>query len=563
MVGLNEHIEDEAAPEAEEPRTRARRGWAFPWGRARRAAGEHSALGEKLITGAPARIMRPRIIFFSCLGVLLAFGLLMVYSASSVEALSETGSATYYLERQAMFVAVGLLGIFVLGNIPLHIYRTNVTRVIWFAMMLLLGAVLIIGTNVGGATRWISLPLIGQLQPSEFAKPVIILTVAKIMHEYYEDQSMETHVFVTQMLVCLVIPGIALMLQPDTGTLIIIVAAVLAMGYFAGFSYKLIFGLFAIAGIAVVIFVASSPYRLARVITASDPWDDPYGSGYQATRAIMAFASGGLFGRGIGNSTMKYSYLPEAHNDYILAIIGEELGFVGTLIFFAVFALLIYSGFKIAAQSPSVQGRLIAYGCTFTILVQFLVNVLGILGVTPMTGKPLPFISYGGSSMISMLLMCGLMLRVSLESNPQTVYDARRAGLRVVRDAPDEPDPALSARGIEGSTAGVPHVRSARSGHAGFSVVDGTKATDAPRSAGVRTAQLVSDRMPQGGTDASRSERSGTYERVNLGSSAADRLRADGGRPTVRPRTDTGVPYGGRTRRSSRGSSSRGDSHDR
>lgn len=563
MVGLNEHIEDEAAPEAEEPRTRARRGWAFPWGRARRAAGEHSALGEKLITGAPARIMRPRIIFFSCLGVLLAFGLLMVYSASSVEALSETGSATYYLERQAFFVMVGLLAIVFFSRIPLSVFRTNLMWLFWAAMVLLLVAVLIIGHSAGGATRWISLPLIGQLQPSEFAKPVIILTAAKILHEYYEAQSIPAHMFVRLIFICLVVPLIALGLQPDTGTMLIIVTSVFAMCYFAGFSYRLLVGLLIVAVALLAIYIAVEPYRLARFFAASDPWDDPYGSGYQATRAIMAFASGGLFGRGIGNSTMKYSYLPEAHNDYILAIIGEELGFVGTLIFFAVFALLIYSGFKIAAQSPSVQGRLIAYGCTFTILVQFLVNVLGILGVTPMTGKPLPFISYGGSSMISMLLMCGLMLRVSLESNPQTVYDARRAGLRVVRDAPDEPDPALPARGIEGSTAGVPHVRSARSSHAGFSVVDGTKATDAPRSAGVRTAQLVSDRMPQGGTDASRSERGGTYERVNLGSGAADRLRADGGRPTVRPRTDTGVPYGGRTRRSSRGSSSRGDSHDR
>lgn len=561
MLGIKGHIEEEAQAGAESSRERARGGRTHVRGRDRRAAGDHSALGERLIAGAPARIMRPRIIFFSCLGALLAFGLLMVYSASSVEALSETGSATYYLERQAFFVAVGLIAILALANIPLDLFRSQAMWGIWFAMMLLLGAVLLFGQNAGGATRWISLPLIGQLQPSEFAKPVIILIVAKIMHEYYEEQSIETHMLIRHLAVCLAIPAAALMLQPDTGTLIIIIASVFAMCYFAGFSYRLLIGLVACAGIVVLIFVLSSPYRMARIFTASDPWDDPYGSGYQATRAIMAFASGGLFGRGIGNSTMKYSYLPEAHNDYILAIIGEELGFVGMIIFFAVFALFIYAGFKIASQSPSVQGRLIAYGCTFTILAQFLVNVLGILGVTPMTGKPLPFISYGGSSMISMLIMCGLMFRVSRESNPPTVYEARREGFHVVHHVPSAPDAALPVSGIEGSTAGTPHARSARRESGGFSVVDGAKDASASGAATApRAARAPHDRTARRRPDAHRTERGGSYERVNLGSSAADRLRTGVARSRgARTRPDADAPEDGYAR----GSSSRGDTHDR
>ena len=191
----------------------------------------------------------------------------------------------------------------------------------------------------------------------------------------------------------------------------------------------------------------------------------------------MAFASGGLFGRGVGNSTMKYHYLPEAHNDYILAIIGEELGFVGTLLFFAVFMLMIYAGFKIAERCPSMQGRLIAYGCSIVLVLQFFVNALGILGVTPMTGKTLPFISYGGSSMMASLILAGLIVRVSVESNPRTVHDARRDDFAVIADGGD-----VSGH-IGRSTAGTPRVRSSRTAPAdarrrapergGFSVMDG------------------------------------------------------------------------------------------
>lgn len=149
----------------------------------------------------------------------------------------------------------------------------------------------------------------------------------------------------------------------------------------------------------------------------------------------MAFASGGLFGRGIGNSTMKYSYLPEAHNDYILAIIGEEVGFVGTVLFFLVFAMLIYSAFRIAEQATDRRGALMASGSAVILAVQFLINALGILNVFPMTGKPLPFISYGGSSIIVSLMLAGLILRVSYESARRDEYDRRRESFAVMDES--------------------------------------------------------------------------------------------------------------------------------
>ena len=273
-------------------------------GRARREAGEHSALGERLIAGVPARIMRPRLVFIACLAALLAFGLLMVYSASSVEALSEYGSSTFFLERQAFFIAAGLALAAVLSRIPLAIMRSHLAWWAWGGIVLLLVAVLVFGRNVGGATRWVELPLIGQLQPSEFAKSVIIVTAAKILHEYYEEQSIDAWTMIKMLAACIVVPLFFIILEPDFGTCLIIAGTVFVMCYFAGFSYKLI-GLVLLVGALIgAIFIFSSSYRAARVFTVSDPWADPYGDGYQATLAIMAFASGGIFGRGIGTSTM-------------------------------------------------------------------------------------------------------------------------------------------------------------------------------------------------------------------------------------------------------------------
>ena len=478
--------------------------------RTRRPEGGHSALGERLIAGIPARIMRPRIVFLACLVAILAFGLLMVYSASSVEALKETGSSVYYLQRQAIFIAIGLTGMLAVSRVPLVVMRSKLAWWAWGAMLVLLMLVLLVGKDAGGARRWI---LIAgqQFQPSEFAKAVVVVTAAKIFYEYYEEGSLDTARFLALLIACAGAPLLTIILEPDMGTCLIIAGSVFCMAYFAGFSYKLIGAVLGIGALLAVVLILSSDYRADRLFLGN-PWDDPYDTGYQATLAIMAFASGGLFGRGIGNSTMKYNYLPEAHNDYILAIIGEELGLVGTLAFFAVFAVMVYAAFKIAWQSPSIQGRLIASGSIVLIALQFLINILGILGVTPMTGKTLPFTSYGGSSMIASLILMGLVLRVSIESNPKTVYDVRRDDFAVV----DE------------STAGEPRLRGARSG--GFTVLDGaqgrprgTGRDDARPQAPRRSAPLASTRGGWGDGAQGRS-------RVDLGRDPADRLRRSGPR---------------------------------
>lgn len=496
---------------AERPRPRAagaRPGRPGP----RRGAGE---LAERLIAGVPARIMAPRIVFLCALGAILAFGLLMVYSASSVEALTENGSSTYFLTRQAGFIALGLVAMFGVSRVRLETMRSDKIWYIWIALVVVLVLVRLIGEERGGAVRWISFGGI-QLQPSEFAKSVIIVVAAKVFYEYYDEGSVDTGTFLFKLAACVLVPLLAIIAEPDLGTCIIIGGTVFVMCYFAGFSYRLILPLLGVCLVVAALFILTSGYRSARLM--SDPWADPYGDGYQATLAIMAFASGGFLGRGIGNSTMKYNYLPEAHNDYILAIIGEELGFVGTVIFIAVYVVMVAAAFRIARQAPTFQGRLIASGAAFILILQFLINALGILGAMPMTGKTMPFISYGGSSMIGSLLVAGLIWAVSRSSSGRSVHDERRRGIRVVGDAP-----APARGGVEGSTAGTPHRRSERAGGGSFSVVSGGPAGGgAPRGGAA----------PAGPRPRPRRGAGGPYGRVDLGDDPADRLRTRG--PRVR-----------------------------
>lgn len=523
--------------------------------RRKATATEHSELGEKLIAGVPARIMRPRLVFASCLAAIIAFGLLMVYSASSVEALKETGSSTYYLVRQAVFVFGSLVLLVILNCrrlLPWRLTRSGTLWAAWFAVILMLVVVRLVGVggDTWGASRWINLGFF-TLQPSELAKPVIMLVVAKIFADYYEDRSIDTGTFILRSLVAVGLPLALIMSQPDLGTTLIILGAVFIVAFIAGVSYRLVAIVAVCAALAVLALIVVEPYRFARLLVASDPWSDPYDTGYQATLGIMAFASGGLFGRGLGGATMKYSYLPEAHNDYILAIIGEELGFFGTILFVAVFCAMIWAAFSIARRAPTLHGQLLASGCAALLMLQFLVNALGILGVTPMTGKPLPFVSYGGSAVLGSITLAAIILRVSLESGASSVHAERRADFALMDD-----QDAVSDH-IGRSTAGEPRPRSASRGAAsGFSVYDG-----GARQGSARTRPAPASRRE-------RSTPAGGYERINLSGGEPDRLR----RRDDRPR-ETGDGYGSsaarpRVRRSGDGRepyrpSSRRDRYDR
>lgn len=468
--------------------------------------------GERLIAGVPARIMKPRLTFLMCLVAIVSFGLLMVYSASAVEAQSDNLDPMHYLLRQVAFVLLGTVAIVVIARWRnlWKLLRDNGSWVCWGIVLFLLVVVSAMGAIGGGARRWIDLGFF-TLQPSEFMKPAMILVAAKLLSAFYIERSIDGNPFIVRIAAAVLIPLFFIGLQPDLGTVIIIGMTVFVMAFLSGLSMRLVIGLFAFLVVAFVGLMLVAPYRLQRFTVFTDPWADQYGAGYQATLAIMAFASGGLFGRGIGNSTMKYMYLPEAHNDYILAIIGEEVGFFGTAIFLVVFFTMIWNAFKIAEQADSPFSRLVAQGCAIVLAIQFLVNAAGILSLAPMTGKTLPFISYGGSSMLASMILAGIILRVSIESGHNTSIGARRETFAVMsRD--DE-----GSSHVGRSTAGRVRVRrSSASGPSssareGFSVYDGAH--------GGSTRETPRD------TSRPYRRHEGPYGRIDLHGDAADRLR--------------------------------------
>ncbi|HIU23489.1 MAG TPA: putative lipid II flippase FtsW [Candidatus Coprovicinus avistercoris] len=409
------------------------------------AIGGRSTTGRSREHVVPARFMQPRIMLIVATVLLVAFGLLMVYSASSVEALTSTGDAAYYFKRQVLTTAVGVVAAIVLAKTDYHLWSQHLLLVIWAIAIALLLFTAATGVATKGAVRWIEIAGIS-IQPSEFSKIVVVLAAANIAQHFFEEHDYSSSKMLLYLAFGVVLPLGLILIQPDKGTTIILVVTLLVMAYLAGVPLRYIMLVLGLGGAFLLALILGDDYSRSRVLTALNPQADPYGAGYQLNQGLYAFGNGGLFGVGIGLSRQKYSYLPEAHNDFIFAVIGEECGLVGTLAVVGLFALFIWAGMRIARYASDLSGRLIAAGCTTLIGFQFLVNVCGILGITPMTGKPLPFISYGGSSIMSCLMLVGFIISVSRASNlPETVHDRRRSQLGV---APTSPSTSQNQGGV-------------------------------------------------------------------------------------------------------------------
>lgn len=346
---------------------------------------------------------------------LLAFGLIMVYSASVVTAYTTYGNQYYYLIRQAAYAAAGLVAMVVLMRLDYHYLRV-VSLPGLVLSLVLLAAVLLpgLGTEVYGAQRWIR--LFGfQLQPSEFAK----LSVIVYMAHWFTSKREQVRDFANGFLpfVVLLAVIVALMLkQPDLGTTIVIVATAVAVFFVAG-AHPLQLMLFLVtAGLALVPLIRLAPYRMARFLTFLDPWQLPQGDGYHVVQALMALGAGGFTGVGLGVGRQKFLYLPFPHTDSIFAVIGEELGLAGTLGLLLLFLFFAYRGLRIAWYAPDQFGRLLATGVTCVITFQALINMGVLTSSVPFTGITLPFISAGGSSLISKLACCGILLSVSRQT---------------------------------------------------------------------------------------------------------------------------------------------------
>lgn len=390
----------------------------------------------------PADIAGPRLILGLSVFALVLIGLVMVYSTSSVNAIDEGLSSTYYIARQLIYTLIGVVLAFLVWKLlPHRIWAGRAVWFVWGGAILLLAATAVAGTENYGATRWLKLgPL--SLQPSEFAKIAFILVAARILTDYL-DGLIEFRAAAIEGILFVLIPVIFLVLgfQSDLGTTAIILVGVYGLLWVGGVSWKALIGL-AVAGVAFVLFfIFGTDYRSDRLVYL-DPWNDGengYGTGYNIIRSYYAIAEGGLFGVGLGGSHEKYQYLFASESDFIFAILSEELGMAGALFVIGLFVAVLVAGLRVSATSGDTLGKLIAAGCTIMLVFQAFLNIGCVIGVLPTTGKPLPFISSGGSSMMSSMILVGLILSVSKAAEEPSVYERRRADLRLVRSV-DERD---------------------------------------------------------------------------------------------------------------------------
>ena len=391
-------------------------------------------------------IAMPRLILLMAVLALTVLGIVMVYSSSTIEAMNEGASATSYMASQALYAVVAIAGcLFVARAIPYYRWLGRLLDVFWIISLILLILVWAIGLAALGAQRWLVLGPIS-FQPSEFAKVVFVLTMARIMYES-RTQDLSTNQFWLRIGLFVVAPLLLLYFaQSDLGTTLICIVGILAVVWLGDVPLKefvtALLVLFAL-GLLAVFMVG---YRSDR-LSFMNPQDDYYGAGYQLSRSFYAFGEGGLFGVGLGNSTEKYLYLPEAETDFIYAIIGEELGLFGALIVLFLSLLILYAGMNIARKAPDMFGSMVAGGCTVMLVFQALLNISCVTGLLPTTGKPLPFVSSGGSSLVGSFLLVGIILSVSFASGADSgVYQKRREEFKVV--------PGGMGRGRDSARAG-------------------------------------------------------------------------------------------------------------
>ena len=336
---------------------------------------------------------------------LLAGGAVMVYSASSAESLlSGNGDPSHYLKRYVIFGLIGLLVMHVVARHGLALVR-NLTPLLLIGAFALTVAVMVpgVGVTTGGATRWLGAGFF-QFQPAELLKVAIILYAALVLSRERRLKPL------------LIVIGVAcalLLKQPDMGTALVICFAAGALMLAAGTPIRTLVTIGGVLAFLATIMAIAEPYRRERLTAFLDPFSDAGESGYQAVQALTAIGSGGLFGVGLGESVQKIYYLPEAHTDMILAIIGEELGLVGLFGVILLYGLIGYAGLRAAKLAADSYSKLLAAGVTSLILCGATLNLFAVLGLMPLTGEPLPFLSYGGTNLIVMMGAMGLLLNVA------------------------------------------------------------------------------------------------------------------------------------------------------
>lgn len=340
------------------------------------------------------------------------FGVIMIYSSSYIWAEYKYGDPYKYLKNQSLFFIIGIFIMIFVSKIDYKKYFIYANKILILCILLLI-LVLIpgIGTVRNGSRSWFGIGSFG-IQPSEFAKLGLIIFTSKYLSNNSNSMKDIKKGVMPILIITLLIFGI-IMLQPDFGTGTILVMTIIGILFIAGLNVKIFikFGILGLIGVVGLIIMA--PYRLKRILSFLDPWSDPLGSGFQIIQSLYSIGPGGLFGLGFGNSIQKHFYLPEPQTDFIFSIISEEFGFMGVIIVSLLFIVIFYNCLKISLKCNDLFGKFLSFGITFGLIFQTILNLSVVVGLVPVTGVTLPFLSYGGSSLLITMFSIGIILNIS------------------------------------------------------------------------------------------------------------------------------------------------------
>ncbi len=357
---------------------------------------------------------KERILLIIAVVLLSLFGLIMIYSASNIWSEYKFNDPYKYLKSQGLFLIISYIALFIISKVPYIEYKKK-ANMIFLVCVVLLVLVLIpgVGSVRNGSRSWFGIGGFG-IQPSEFTKLGLIIFTSK----YLSNNSKEIRDIKKGVLpilgILLLIFGL-IMLEPDFGTGVVIVMTIVVLLFTSGVKMNFFIKIGVLGLIGVVALIIIAPYRMQRILSFINPWNDPLGSGFQIIQSLYAIGPGGLLGLGFGNSVQKHFYLPEPQTDFIFSIISEEFGFMGVLLVSILFITIIYSGFKIAMKCEDLFGKYLAFGITFGLAFQTMLNLMVVVGLIPVTGVTLPFLSYGGSSLL--ITMCGMGILLNISKN--------------------------------------------------------------------------------------------------------------------------------------------------
>ncbi len=348
----------------------------------------------------------------------------MIYSSSMIWAEYKTGNKYYYLIRQLIFFIAGLICFILTTKIPIKLIYKHTNKIFIICLILLI-IVLIPGVGIqrNGSRSWIGIGDFS-IQPAEFMKIGLIIFTSRFLSS--NEGIMRKNKYFYLYMVVIGFIFFLIMLQPDFGSGMILVASIVLMLFVGGIQIKNIIIGFSLAIAMVAIMILIAPYRMDRIESFLDPWQDPLGSGFQIIQSLYAISPSNLFGYGLFNSKQKYYYLPEPQNDFIFAIICEELGIIGGLIVILLFAVLIYIGYKLSKSCKDLFASYLSFGFTSLLMVQVFINIAVVIGLIPVTGVTLPFISYGGSSLVISMFMMGIIVNIMKNTDKDLDFEYKK-----------------------------------------------------------------------------------------------------------------------------------------